>query len=155
TLGIPTAFALNSLSYLVLIAALLVVTPRRRERPARASLRESLALVRRNPRLLVLLVVVATVGFASDPINTLAPAFATHWGFRDVVGGLVVGAFGVGAICAAFAIAGHHVTRRRLIGAMLLTVLAVSAFALSPSLWVAFLFLPLAGFGYLPSNASS
>jgi MFS family permease len=155
TFGIPTAFALNSLSYLVLIAALLVVRPRRREKPQRAKLRESLALVRREPRLALLLIVVATVGFASDPVNTLAPAFATHFGFHDVVGGYMVGAFGIGAVAAAFVIAGRQITWRHLIVAMLLVVGGIACFALSPSIWVAFLFLPIAGFGYLFANSSS
>jgi MFS family permease len=156
TLGIPTAFLLNSFSYLGLIAALLVVRPvSRRERPAQARLRDALGLVRRNPRLVVLLLVVATAGFASDPVNTLAPAFATHFGFRDVVGGFVVGAFGIGAICAALAIAGREVTRRRLILGLLLAVCGVAGFALSPSLWVGFAFLLVGGFGYLTANASS
>jgi MFS family permease len=156
TLGIPTAFLLNSFSYLVLIAALLVVRPvSRRERPAQARLRDALGLVRRSPRLAVLLLVVATVGFASDPVNTLAPAFATHFGYRDVVGGFVVGAFGLGAIVAAFTIAGRDVTRRRLILGLLLAIAGVAAFALSPSLWVGFAFLLVGGFGYLTANASS
>jgi MFS family permease len=156
TLGIPTAFLLNSFSYLVLIAALLVVRPHtRRERPAQARLRDALGLVRRNPRLGLLLLVVATAGFASDPINTLAPAYATHFGFRDVVGGFVVGAFGLGAIGAAFTIAGRDITRRRLILGLLLAVGGIAAFSLSPSLWVGFAFLLVGGFGYLTANASS
>ncbi len=155
TFGIPTAFALNSLSYLALIAALLFVRPRRREKPQRARLRESLALVRREPRLAVLLIVVATVGFASDPVNTLAPAFATHFGYRDVVGGYMVGAFGAGAVAAAFVIAGREITRRRLIVALLLAIGGVGCFALSPRIWLAFLFLPVAGFGYLFANSTS
>jgi MFS family permease len=153
--GIPTAFALNSLSYLVLIAALLVVRPAHRDRPARATLRESLGIVRREPRLLVLLIVVATVGFASDPINTLAPAFATHFGHRDVIGGYFIGAFGIGAVTAAFLIAGRQVTRRRLIAAILVCVTGVCGFALAPSFPYAFPFLLLAGLGYLTANASS
>jgi MFS family permease len=153
--GIPTAFAVNASTYLVLVVALLLVRPRRRERPARATLRESLGLVRREPRLAVLLLVVATVGFASDPVNTLAPAFATHFGFRDVVGGYIVGAFGLGAITAAFVIAGRAVTRRRLILGLVLAIGGVVGLSLSPSLWIGFLVLPLAGFGYLTANASS
>jgi MFS family permease len=156
TLGIPTAFLLNSLSYLVLIAALLYVRPvSRRERPATARLRDALGLVRRNPRLAVFLVVVATVGFASDPVNTLAPAFATHFGFRDVVGGVIVGAFGLGAVGAAFTLAGREVTRRRVIAGLLLAAAGVAAFAVSPSLWIGLAFLLVGGFGYLTANASS
>jgi MFS family permease len=153
--GIPTAFAVNSLSYLVLMAALLVVRPRRHERPERSGLRESLAIVRREPRLAMLLIVVATVGFASDPINTLAPAFATEFGHEDVIGGYIVGAFGVGAVCAAFVVAGRHMSRRRLIGALLTAVGGIVLFALSPWFDLALAFAVVAGFGYLAANATS
>ena len=153
--GIPTAFALNSLSYLVLIGALLLVRPAHRDRPPRASLRESLELVRRRPRLLVLLIVVATIGFASDPVNTLAPAFAEHYGHRDVAGGFFVGAFGIGAVFAAFVIAGRRVTRRKLILAICACVAGVCGFALAPSFAWTFPFLLVAGLGYLATNASS
>jgi MFS family permease len=153
--GIPTAFAVNSLSYLGLMAALLFVRPRRHERPQRARLRDSVGLVRREPRLAVLLLVVATVGFASDPINTLAPAFATEFGHRDVIGGFIVGAFGLGAVCAAFVVAGRHMSRRRLIAALLTAVGGIVLFSLSPRFDVALAFVVIAGFGYLSANATS
>jgi MFS family permease len=154
TLGIPTAFALNSLSYLVLVAALLFVRPRRRERPARTKLRESLALVRREPRLRLLLFLVAAIGFASDPINTLAPAFAHAFGHQDVVGGYFIGIFGAGAVIAAFAVAGREMPRRRLIGALCLLVGGIVLFARTPWLPAALVFLFVGGFGYLASNAT-
>jgi MFS family permease len=155
TLGIPTAFALNSLSYLALAGALLVVTPHGREKPAKASLRESIALVRAQPRLLVLLLVVAASSIASDPTNTLAPAFAHAFGHRDVVGGYIIGAFGAGAIAAAFTIAGHEMTRRRIMGALVLVAAGMCAFSLAPWLSLGFVFLVVAGFGYLAGNASA
>ncbi len=48
--GLPWAFALNSCSYLVLVVGLLMVHPRDEERAARASLRDSLALLRADPQ---------------------------------------------------------------------------------------------------------
>ena len=73
-LGIPASFLLNAGSYLVFVAALVVVRPRPQERAARESsrLRDALPLLRDDPRLLAFLLVVAAVGFASDPVNTLA-----------------------------------------------------------------------------------
>src|SRR5438046_5577603 len=82
-LGIPASFLLNAFSYLVFVAALLVIRPRAQERASRESsrLRDSFALLRADPRLLAFLLVVAAVGFASDPVNTLAPAFAHEFGY--------------------------------------------------------------------------
>ena len=68
----------NSCSYLLFTVALVFVRPRRQERPASTRLRDSIDLLRREPRLAVALAVVAAVGFTSDPINTLAPAFGAR-----------------------------------------------------------------------------
>ena len=68
-----------------------------RQPPARA----------REPRLLAFLLIVAVVGFASDPVNTESPAFAHAFGRPDTDAGFFIGAFGVGAVAAAFLVAGR------------------------------------------------
>ena len=106
-LGIPASFLLNSFSYLVFVLALLVLRPRAQETAPRETsrLRDALGLLRDDPRLLAFLIVVAAVGFASDPVNTLAPAFAHAFGHRDTVAGFIIGAFGAGAVSAALLVA--------------------------------------------------
>jgi MFS family permease len=154
-LGIPASFAINAASYLLFVAGLAIVDPRpaTRARRGEARLRESLALVRRTPRLLVFLLIVTAVGFASDPINTLAPAFAREFGYHDTVAGLIIGAFGFGAVSAAFLLAGRVAgTRRRMVTTLTLLGLGVIAFSVSPWLALGFVFLVVAGFGYLASN---
>jgi MFS family permease len=154
-LGIPASFAINAASYLLFVAALAIVEPRptARARRGEARLRQSLALVRRTPRLLVFLLIVTAVGFASDPINTLAPAFAREFGYHDTVAGLIIGAFGFGAVSAAFLLAGRVAgTRRRMVATLTVLGLGVIGFSISPWLALGFLFLWLAGFGYLASN---
>ena len=154
-LGIPASFAINAGSYLAFVTALVVMQPRpvppgRREE---TRLRESLALVRRTPRLLVFLLIVAAVGFASDPVNTEAPAFARAFGFRDTAAGWIIGAFGLGAVTAAFLVAGRVAgSRRRMTATLMLLGCGVVGFALSPWLTLGFVFLAAAGFGYLASN---
>lgn len=99
---------------------------------------------------------VAAVGFASDPVNTLAPAFAHAFGHRDTVAGFVIGAFGAGAVVAALVVAGRVAgSSRRLAATLALLGLGVLAFSLSPWLPLAFVFLFLAGIGYLASNTSA
>src|SRR5205807_9783566 len=73
-LGIPASFAINSGSYLVLVLGVSLVSPVAREMAGRgeARLRESLRLVRDQPRLLAVLLIVTAVGFASGPVNTEA-----------------------------------------------------------------------------------
>jgi MFS family permease len=151
--GIPVAFLINAGSYLIFVAALLLVRPRPQQRAASAPLRESLALLRRQPRLLWLLFVVLAVGFASDPVNTEAPAFAHAFGYSDTVAGVIIGVFGTGAVAAALFFAGREGSPRLTVATLTILAAGIVAFALAPSLWIAFLFLFVAGFGYLASNA--
>jgi MFS family permease len=157
-LGIPASFLLNGLSYLVFVGALLVLRPHAQETAPRETsrLRDALGLLREDPRLLAFLIVVAAVGFGSDPVNTLAPAFAHAFGRRDTVAGFIIGAFGAGAVTAALPVAGRVAgSRRRLAATLALLGCGVIAFALSPWLPLAFVLLFVAGFGYLASNTSA
>ena len=81
-LGIPAAFGLNAFSYLIFIAALLCIGPQAQQLAERgvSHLRASVELLRRRPQLVIFLLIVAAVGFASDPVNTLAPAWAHAFG---------------------------------------------------------------------------
>jgi MFS family permease len=157
-LGIPASFLLNSFSYLVFIAALLAISPRRQETaaPETSRLRDALGLLRDDPRLLAFLIVVAAVGFASDPVNTLAPAFAHAFHRKDTVAGFIIGAFGAGAVTAALFVAGRVAgSRKRMAVTLSLLGGGVMAFALSPWLPLGFVILFVAGFGYLASNTSA
>jgi MFS family permease len=154
-LGIPASFLVNALSYGLFVAALLFIHPAEQRLASRAEarLRESLALIRREPRLAVLLLIVMAVGFGSDPVNTLSPAWAHAFGRRDTVAGFVIGAFGAGAVTAAFVVAGRVAgSRRRMVTTLLLLGGGMIAVALTPWLPLAFVFLFVAGFGYLASN---
>ena len=154
-LGIPASFAINSGSYLVLVGGVLMVQPPIRElaRRGEASLRESLRLLREQPQLLGFLLIVTAVGFGSDPINTESPAFAHAFHRPDTDAGYVIGAFGVGAVLAAFVLAGRTAgTRRRMATTLALLGFGVIGFSVSPWLGLGFVFLAVAGFGYLASN---
>jgi MFS family permease len=154
--GIPWAFALNSCSYLLLVAGLLMVRPRREERSERGSLRESLGLLRANPKLAVALLIVMTAGFGSDPVNTESPAFAHAFGYSDTWAGTIVACFGAGAVAAALLVAGRVAGSRRRMAVMLAVLGAgILLFSITPWLPLAFVFLAVAGFGYLGSNTAA
>jgi len=158
TLGVPASFAINSASYLLLIVGLLLVQPAGRQRASRAEtrLRESLKLVRAQPELLAFLLIVAAVGFAADPVNTEAPAFAHTFGRPDTDAGYIIGAFGAGAVAGAFLIVGRVAgSRRRMLATLALLAGGMIAFAVTPWLSLGFGFLAVAGFGYLASNTSA
>ena len=68
-LGIPASFAINAASYGIFVAALVVVRPRRQMKASReeSRVRDSFRLLRERPELAAFLLIVAIVGFASDP----------------------------------------------------------------------------------------
>jgi MFS family permease len=158
-LGIPWAFALNSLSYAALIAALLVVRPSARaatRAAARPRLRDSLRMVRREPGLALPLAVVAVVAVAIDPVTTLAPAFATRsFHEADVVAGYLAAAFGFGAVAASLAPAapldqGRLTRNARAIAIPLLALVAgMVGLAAAPALPFALAALATAGAGFI------
>jgi MFS family permease len=157
-LGIPASFALNSASYGIFILTLLLVHPRPQEKVAReeSRVRDSFRLLRQRPELAIFLGIVAIVGFGSDPVNTLSPAFAHAYGRPDTWAGFIVGAFGAGAVTAALVVAGRVAgSRWRMAGTLLLLGAGVLSFALSPWLPLGFVLLFAGGFGYLASNTSA
>ena len=155
-LGLPWAFAINSASYLLLAAGLLLVRPREEERAERASLRESLRLLRDDPRLGLALLVVMTAGFGSDPVNTESPAFARAFGYSDTWAGAIVACFGAGAVATALLVAGRVAGSRRRMGFTLGALGAgILLFSIGPWLPLGLVFLAVAGFGYLGSNTAA
>lgn len=98
TLGAEMAFAVNALSFLALIAVLAVIRPRDvRSIGHDGSARAGLAYVREDGVALRLLVGIGAIGFAADPINTLAPALADVAGGDGRLVAWLVSAFGVAA----------------------------------------------------------
>jgi MFS family permease len=147
--GVPLAFAINAASYLLLAGALLFVEPAPQVRATRARLRDGVAILRRDRRLVLYLLVIASVSAGSDPVNTESPALAHAFGHTATWAGAIVGAFGVGAVIAAFA------TRGRTPAMLALMAAGLIAFAVTPWLPLALAFLAGAGFGYLSSNAAA
>jgi MFS family permease len=82
-----------------------------------------------------------------------SPAFAHTFGYADTMAGVIIGVFGAGAVTAALFFAGRSGSPRFTVVTLMLLTGGVVAFALSPTLWIAFPFLLVAGFGYLASNA--
>jgi MFS family permease len=155
-LGLPWAFAINAGSYLLLVAGLLLVVPREEERAERPSLRESFSILRERPSLVLALGVVMIAGFGSDPVNTESPAFAHAFDYSDTVSGVIVGFFGAGAVAAALLVSGRVAgSRRRMAITLGLLGGGIVLFSLSPWLPLGAVFLAVAGFGYLGSNASA
>jgi MFS family permease len=157
-LGIPASFAVNAASYGIFVAALVVLRPRRQEKASReeSRVRDSFKLLRERPELVAFLLIVAIVGFGSDPVNTLSPALAHAYGRPDTWAGFIVGAFGAGAVTAALVVAGRVAgSRWRMAATLFLLGAGVAAFSVCPWLPLGFALLFVGGFGYLASNTAA
>jgi predicted MFS family arabinose efflux permease len=152
--GYGAAFGMNALSFLAFAAALtFLVHPHPQERTTgpRPRLRLAIADVRREPVWVALLVVVAAISFTADPILTLAPELARDvFGGTDLDAGLLVGAFGTGAVITALTLTGWLRARRNALpGALLTQAAGMLVVAVAGHLWVALAGMLVSGGGYL------
>ena len=157
TLGTGAAFAFNGFSFLVLVGGLAIVSPAPVPRAeGRVSLLGSLAMLRERPALAGYLAIVMAAGFASDPVNTESPAIADVFGYAPTWSGATIGCFGAGAVIAALTIS-HRIgsSHRHLTTMLAVCGAGVALMAASPWFPLALVFLLVAGFGYLGSNAGA
>jgi hypothetical protein len=159
-IGEGPAFALNALSFVFVIAGLLLMRMPAPERPrARrpGQLREGLAYIRGEPRVLALLTLAGAISFFCFVHIPLLPIFA-----RDVLhtgaGGLgsLSAASGLGALVAALMLAqgGDRLPRGRMLTTAALVYPAVMiAFTTMRTLPLAMLFLALAGWAGVTTMA--
>jgi MFS family permease len=161
-IGFAWAFGINSLSFLALIVALLLLRiaprPRLATDDGSGSVREAVRATWRDRRARMMLLAVAAVSISADPVITLGPAFAHRiFGRGAADAGLVVAGFGVGSIAAAVLLAKtfRAPARQRLRflrPAMLVFAAGLLAFAWIPSFWPALGALFVGGIGYLTAS---
>lgn len=175
------AFLINGLSFLAVIAGLLLMRlpphPVQAHPPKmKAHLKEGLTYLGHNTTLLVLMSLVAVSAFLSMPFMTLMPIFAgetlaasaqpvveaacgvlTCQNPEAVTYGLMMGIFGLGALTGAL-IAGTFGDRGRgkllTIGNLLFPA-ALLMFALSQSIWLTLVVLLVVGVAFILQNALS
>ncbi|MGH2943902.1 MAG: MFS transporter, partial [Solirubrobacteraceae bacterium] len=156
---IPTAFAINALSYLALAGALVLVTPapQQIQSTGRIRLRDSMRTVRADRMLMAPLIVVGLVSLTADPVNTLTPAFATEvYGRADTFTGFLVGSFGAGAVVSALLVTGRWKPSYGLIMVTLgLLALGMGMFAVSSTEVIGLAGLFIGGFGFLSSISAA
>lgn len=141
--GIEVGFFVNAASYLVVIAALLMLRshelhPRPLAGRAKGRLREGFAYVRSHPDVARPLLVMAVVGTIALNFQTTIPSMV-RFGFDGGVGavGLCMSVSAIGSILGGVYIAGVVVHPRRTLALVLLGFgVACLAFSLAPVYWV-------------------
>jgi MFS family permease len=156
--GFAPAFALNALSYLALAGALLVIHPRpsaARPFTERTTLGGGVQALRERPLLLGLLLAVACIAISTDPVSTLAPFLAAGvFGQPDTAAGTLIGAFGFGAVVAAFVVPHGSRSFRRIAFEMAAMGVGITVLGLVTSFQLGLVALFLAGAGYLSAQTA-
>lgn len=156
--GVAACFLFNAVSYVAVIAGLLMMRLPRFERtidiasPAEHAW-NGIVYAFQHPRVRTILLLFLAVGIFGWSYMVIMPAFA-----RDVLGrgangyGILMSASGTGALVGALAVAtfGHRFTPRKLaLGGVWLFSAALLAFSFSKNFYLALGFLFVAGFGML------
>ncbi|HXV71682.1 MAG TPA: MFS transporter [Acidimicrobiia bacterium] len=152
--GAGWAFGINALTFLPLIIVLMLIRPReiQRDIDRDRSVRAGFAYVRERTSMLWIVLATLTVGWAGDPVNTLAPAYADMFGRDETFVGLQVAAFGAGAALMSMFVG---VLRRRLDleattrTGMVILALGLLGFAIAFHEAIVLLSLFVAGVGFL------
>jgi predicted MFS family arabinose efflux permease len=148
-------FFFNALSYVpVLIALLMMKNFRESHATAKAEESETrLAVLRREPRLVLLIVLAGWVAVAGWPLLSLLPAFAEKVLNHNERGySLMLSAVGVGALLAALTAATYgteHRQRRLLIAGMTCVGTALGLQSIASELWQAIICCGLFGYGMI------
>lgn len=160
--GAGACFLGNALSFVLVLAALLVIRPANEtaapdvavERPGViAGFTESLRYLRGHSGLIVAIGTHAVFALLAAPVVLLVPVLAVE--ALDVGSeafGLLLGSFGVGAVAIAFVIGtvDQHVAPSRLLaGGLVLTVVSVLGLGLAPALGVGIVFMVIFGAAYV------
>jgi len=157
TIGFGWAFALNAGSYLLFTIVLVRLRPRGpRPAPDRSRVGNGLRIAWNEPRIMVLLLMVAAITVAADPILVLGPALADRFHASADWSGIFIAALGAGNVLGSF-----RPSRRRppsiRRAAAVLAMLAVTMmiFANAPSIWLSAAAAFAAGTACLLAGASA
>jgi MFS family permease len=156
TVGIGWAFALNAASFCFFTVVLLVLRrrgARSRTPRSRSRVMDGFRIVRSHPRIMILLLMVASVTIAADPILVLGPALARHFGVSSDWSGVFIAALGAGNVAGSLKRTHRAPSIRRAATVLGLLSLAMLTFVLSPWIWLSVIAAAAAGTACLLSGA--
>lgn len=165
TLGVSWCFFINAVSFLAMVAGLLVISVPPLERAIKvgksrpiAEMRDAMRYVRTVPGIVTCLIVVFSLGMLGGPLFNLLVVFSTDvYDIGDGAYGLLAGCLGAGAIIVAPIVAGRggRASRSRVLTvAMVAYGTALVALGAAPIAIVGAGALFVAGAGYLGITAS-
>ncbi len=139
TVGFGLAFALNAASFLLFTLVLVYLRPRpRQQAPNRSRVMNGLHIAVKEPRVMVLLLMVAAITVAADPILVLGPALAGHVFHSSADwSGVFIAALGAGNVIGSFRPSKRRPPSIRRVAAVLaMLALAMMFFSAAPTIWL-------------------
>jgi MFS family permease len=132
------AFAANAISFIAFSVILWRVRLHGTAEPERRSrIRDGFLIARRDGRIGILLLMVAAVTIADDPILVLGPALARHLHASPAWSGWFIAALGAGTVFGSFRRSKHQPTLRLAATALASLALCMLVFVFAPSIWIA------------------
>lgn len=139
TVGFGLAFALNAGSFFLFTLVLVYLRPRgRQQAPNRSRVKNGLHIAVKEPRVMVLLLMVAAITVAADPILVLGPALAGHVFHSSADwSGVFIAALGAGNVIGSFLPSKRRPPSiRRAAAVLAMLALAMMVFSAAPSIWL-------------------
>ena len=157
TLGFGWAFEINAISFILFSVALFTLpAPHTRAVHERSAVLSGFRIAFQKPRILILLLMVAAVTVASDPILVLGPALARHvFHASDDWSAYFIGALGAGSVLGSLLPRRESPSIRRAAVVLALLGLAMGVFALAPWIWLSAVAAFTAGGACLLANSAT
>jgi MFS family permease len=131
------AFAANAASFIVFSVILWVVNMHAEAEPERRSrVRDGFQIAWSDQRIRVLLLMVAAVTIADDPILVLGPALAKQLNASPAWSGWFIAALGAGTVCGSFRPSKHKPAIRLAATALAALALCMLVFVFGHSMWI-------------------
>jgi predicted MFS family arabinose efflux permease len=137
TRGYGLAFAANAITFLVFTLMLILAGKGADLEPERRSrLKDGFVIARRNRMIMLLLLMVAAVTIADDPVQVLGPALASRLGVSQSWSGWFIAALGAGSVVGSLR-RPQHLPRLRLAATVLAALgVCMIVFVSATSSWV-------------------
>lgn len=155
------AFSVNAASFLVFASCLMMARPGpeadgvQTDGGKRSHLRDGFVTAGRDWRVLVLLLMVASVTMADDPVLVLGPRIASQAHAAPVWSGIFIAALGAGTVCGSFLPVRPTMSLRPVASALAVLAGCMVLFVLSTAAWGSALAAFGAGVACLVANSST
>jgi hypothetical protein len=148
------AFALNAASFGFFAAVLVSLRPRQMPKGVSGSrVMNGIRIAWHDPRIMVLLLMVAAVTVAADPILVLGPALARSFGDSADWSGIFIAALGAGNILGSLRPSRNGASIRRAASVLGVLSIAMMAFVLAHVIWLSVAAALVAGMACLQAGA--